>query len=191
MKIEHQFLNENYFIPNWEVKFLFIGTFNPNGGEKVKYFYGRKANYLWNVLSKIFEDEFNPYKEDKSKNFFKIISKHGIACVDLIKFVDFDENKFDKSRILGKGYKDSSIINTKVERSYNTEAILNLINKYPNIKVFSTWGRGSNLKEWKNEVEQIPNLVNLVSPSRAAKVPKGERKFDYIINKWAEKIKIL
>lgn len=59
-KINHQFLNGEFFIPNWEISHLFLGTFNPDGGDKVNYFYGRKKNQTWRLLSEIFEDDFNP-----------------------------------------------------------------------------------------------------------------------------------
>ncbi len=41
-KISHQLANEKFFIPDWPLKHLFLGTFNPSGGETVSYFYGRK-----------------------------------------------------------------------------------------------------------------------------------------------------
>lgn len=33
MEIKHHFYNRDFYSPNWEIKFLFIGTFNPSGGE--------------------------------------------------------------------------------------------------------------------------------------------------------------
>ena len=44
--------------------------------------------------------------------------------MDIIRSVNFDENNYDKLRILGKGYKDSNIINSKVCRVYNTDRII-------------------------------------------------------------------
>ncbi len=188
MRVEHQFLNEQFFQPNWKVDYLFIGTFNPIGGEKVNYFYGRKTNFTWPILSNIFDEILNPFEIETSLDFFKNLKIHKIACVDMIKYVDFDENKYDQSRVTGKGYKDSNIINSKVCRVYNTDAILQIIKSNPKIKVFSTWGKGSNLNEWRIEVQKIPNLINLVSPSRAARVPVGESKYYYILKDWKNKI---
>ncbi len=37
----HQLYSETYYVPNWPIKHLFLGTFNPEGGEKVPYYYGR------------------------------------------------------------------------------------------------------------------------------------------------------
>jgi len=42
----------------------------------------------------------------------------------------------------------------------------------------------------KEEVKKIENLINLKSPSMAARVPKGFHKFDFMLNDWREKINI-
>lgn len=190
MKIEHQFLEEDFFIPDWKIKYLFIGTFNPKGGEKVNYFYGRESNYTWKILSQIFGLNLILNRKENFQFFLTEIKSRKIACMDIVKEVTFDENKYNKARIEGKGYKDTNLINRKVEREYNTDKILEIIRNNPNVQVFSTWGKGSSLKEWKEEIEKIPNIITLVSPSRAAKVPKGEKKFDYILNDWKSKIKL-
>ena len=74
--MKHQFYKNDFFIPSWDIKFLFLGTFNPKDGEKVNYFYSRKTNLLWPTLSKIFQDEFNPNNLD----FFEKLKSHKIAC---------------------------------------------------------------------------------------------------------------
>ena len=91
-------------------------------------------------------------------------------------------------RIIGKGYKDTEIINESVKRSYTTEAIIEIINKNKNIKVYTTWGNGSKLKEWRGETAKLGGVIKLKSPSLAARVPKGSIKFDYMLDDWSEKI---
>jgi hypothetical protein len=49
--IYHQLCKEEFYIPNWEIKYLFLGTFNPDGGQKVNYYYGRNSNQTWKILS--------------------------------------------------------------------------------------------------------------------------------------------
>jgi hypothetical protein len=183
MKIQHQLKESDIYIPAWNIKHLFIGTFNPEGGEKVNYYYGRSKNQTWNILSKIFNEDFNPSIID---SFLPLIQKHGIGCIDLIDSLESETNQL--SDIIGKGYKDSKIINTKVKRVYNTPIILEMIRANPSLKVYSTWGKGSKLKEWINEVSVIPNLINLTSPSLAARVPKGKNKFEYMLSDWENKI---
>jgi len=182
--IQHQLKNEQYYIPNWPIKFLFLGTFNPQGGENVNYYYGREKNQTWTLLSEIFKTSFNP----RDSNFLDKIKKYGIGCIDMIDEVRAPQHFIEN--INGKGYKDSKIINKVVERTYNTTIIQGLILKNPNVKVFSTWGKGSNLKEWKNEINKIENLISLVSPSLAARVPQGESKFQFMLDDWKSKILI-
>ncbi len=186
--INHQFINKSFFVsPNWDVKHLFIGTFNPEGGDKVNYFYGRQKNCFWKILTIIFEENFDP----NSNNFFELLKKHGIACVDIIQSVNkIDDNDFTETeinKILGQGYSDSKIINNSFKRLYNTEAISKFIS-LNNCYVYSTWGTGSSLKNWKNEINKINFTSNLVSPSLAARVPKGVAKFEFMLNDWRSKI---
>ena len=180
--INHQLKETDYYIPNWDIKHLFVGTFNPEGGEKVNYYYGRPRNQTWNLISEIFSDKFDPTSED----FFNLLRKHKIACVDMIDKVIASEERIDK--IIGKGYSDPQIINTSVKRFYNTDKIIDVINKNTGIKVYSTWGIGSNLREWRNEKEKLGKIIQLVSPSMIAPVPPGEKKFDYMLSDWRNKI---
>ncbi|MDP2387764.1 MAG: hypothetical protein Q8M29_15430 [Bacteroidota bacterium] len=182
--IKHQLSPSNLYFPHWEVKHLFVGTFNPTDGKPVKYYYGRKSNMTWKLVSNIFEMDFNQL----SPNFIDGLIKYKIACVDLINAVVIGKDL--KNKVTGEGYKDSAIINKKVKRGYNTKRILELISDNPGIKVYSTWGKGSNLKEWKNECGKIPNLNSLLSPSMAARVPKGEEKFQYVLKNWRYNITI-
>lgn len=188
MKVNHQFLNEVFFIPDWDVEYLFLGTFNPEGGEKVNYFYGRESNFTWKILSEIFENDFNPYDVNNFNKFIEQLKYRKIACMDIIRCVEFDEETYDEMRIKGKGYKDSNIINNKVKREYNTSEIISIIERNKNVKVFTTWGNGSNLREWKNELIKLKDFTCLKSPSKAARVPKGLSKFNYVLEDWKSKI---
>ena len=97
------------------------------------------------------------------------------------------ENKIDK--IIGKGYKDLAIINSAVDRIYNTTAIQKVITDNVGINVYSTWGKGPSLKEWKKETRKLGELITLLSPSLAARVPNGAIKIDYILDDWSSKIR--
>lgn len=44
--IDHQFLKEEFFFPDWKVDTLVLRTFNLNCGEKTHYFYGRFPKIL-------------------------------------------------------------------------------------------------------------------------------------------------
>ena len=146
--IKHQFKNQPFYMPKWELKHLFIGTFNPSGGQKVDYYYGRERNRTWELLSEIFKESLNPTDNE----FFEKLKKHGIACMDLIETLKAENKIVDQ--ILGQGYKDSQIINGSVIRQYNIDNILDRINANRKVQVYSTWGKGQNLSEWKKEVEK-------------------------------------
>jgi hypothetical protein len=77
--INHQFSSESFYIPTWEVKHLFVGSFNPEGGARVPYYYGREKNQLWPLLSEIFGAELNPSSDD----FWELLRRHKIARVDM------------------------------------------------------------------------------------------------------------
>ncbi len=179
--IQHQLTTNQHFIPSWDINYLLVGTFNPSGGEQVNYYYGRKTNMTWKIISIIFGEEINP----NNSNFIGLLKKHKIGCIDLISSVTCDEAKIP--HIIGNGYSDSKIINKKVIREYNTVIINKLSKSNPNLQIFTTWGKGSNLKEWRLEVGKIKIKSKLLSPSMAARVPRGVNKFDYVLNDWKEK----
>lgn len=181
--ITHQFSESAFYVPEWDIKHLFIGTFNPSGGEEVNYHYGRSRNQAWPTLSLIFNCNLSPASKEE---FFPLLRKHGIACMDLIDEVQCPIDKIDN--VLGKGYSDSQIICGAVHRNYNTSNIIKVIERNPGINVYSTWGEGPKLKEWRNETSKLGDIVKLVSPSLAARVPKGTSKIPYILNDWKEKI---
>jgi len=181
--INHQLRNKTCYLPDWKVQYLLVGTFNPQDGESVNYYYGRKKNQTWNLISEIFCSQFDP----NSLTFFSLLKKNKIACVDMIDQLEALESRID--RIIGKCYSDTEIINNSVKRVYNTAAIQKIIKTNRDIKVYSTWGKGSKLNDWKKETAKLGQIIPLVSPSLAARVPKGRIKFDYMLDNWNEKIK--
>jgi hypothetical protein len=180
--IKHQLSSDPFYFPDWDVKYLLIGTFNPEGGEKVDYYYGRTKNQTWRLLSEIFRVELDP----NSPNFWTLLKKHKIACIDMIHEIAAPDERID--RIIGKGYKDTEIINKSVKRIYNTSNIKKLIESNSDIRIYSTWGKGAILKEWKKETAQLAGLTPLVSPSLAARVPGGRNKFEFMLNDWKSKL---
>lgn len=181
-KVVHQLAGNDYYVPHWPIKYLFLGTFNPEGGDKVNYYYGREKNQFWPILRELTGLELdlnNPLK------FLKEIQVYGIGCMDMIHSLNVPETEIQY--VTGKGFSDAKIINGSVNRDYNTARINQLIKENKGIQVFSTWGQGSNLKEWRNEVEKIQGIIPLVSPSVAARVPKGTKKFEFMVDDWRSK----
>lgn len=160
--MDHQFKKEIFYLPKWEVEYLFIGTFNPSGGEKVPYYYGRKKNRFWKLLSEVFKIELDP----NDSSFFENLDRLKIGCIDIIDSISYPEVYED--RVSGKGYSDNVLFLSKVKKDYNTENILDIISKNKLQKVFFTNSGGSLRKEQKLELEKIQSVcevIYLCSPS--------------------------
>jgi len=187
LTINHQFLEQDFFIPQWKIKHLFLGTFNPAGGDPVTYFYARPKNFTWKILNELFPNEFRDGNLCLRSDFFDQLKDNGIACMDMIRNVQIPEQ--DAHLVTGKGYSDAKIIKNRVIREYNTSWINKVISANPGIKVYSTWGTGPNLANWRNEVAMIEAFViGLKSPSPVAWVPSGTEKYTYVLEDWRSKI---
>lgn len=185
IEVNHQLAQKDYYLPSWQLSHMFLGTFNPEGGQTVSYYYGRDRNQFWPLLRELVGAEF---KLGNLKDFLRELKQYGIACMDMINSVKIPEEIHKE--VVGKGYRDSKIINGFTERQYNTSRINQIIQRNPDIKVYSTWGKGPALAEWKREIAKIEGIIPLVSPSMAAYVPKGEKKFEYMLQDWRSKINL-
>lgn len=163
MKIrEHQFKKKEFYLPQWDVDHLFIGTFNPSGGEKVPYYYGRNKNRFWKLLSEVFKIDLDP----NDSLFFENLKSLKMGCMDLIDSISYPEEY--KDRVLGKGYSDNVLFLSTINKVYNTNNILDIISKNKLQKVFFTNSGGSLRKEQKLELEKIQSVcevIYLCSPS--------------------------
>ncbi|TCC99539.1 uracil-DNA glycosylase family protein [Pedobacter hiemivivus] len=185
--INHQLINQPFFVPKWKIKHLFLGTFNPEGGDPVRYFYGRNKNFTWKILDEVFPNEFMNYGLKLREDFFERLIANGVACMDMISSIEIADEKVHL--VTGKGYSDSVIINNQVKRIYNTDAINTVIRANPNLKVYSTWGTGSTLATWRRELSLVrARIISLKSPSPVARVPLGTDKYSYVRNDWWSKI---
>ena len=108
--------------------------------------------------------------------------------MDFIQSVEVPEDKIDS--INGQGYSDMKLINNTIKRNHNTASIADVIHQNKNIKVYSTWGTGPQIASWTNEIKKIKNIIPLISPSLAARVPLGEEKFKFMLKDWSAKINL-
>lgn len=175
--IPHQLPN---LLPDYPTKILLLGTFNPKCGEPVLVHYGRKRNKTWSILSAILKESFDP----NSALIHDEMKAHGIVCVDIIQSVEVPENLVQG--ICGSGYSDAKLFAKSVIRNYiDIDKLNNFIAKNNGICIFSTWGKGSSLRnEAWDCIDKIKPLHPLVSPSLAARVPKGQKKLEYMIRNW-------
>lgn len=193
MKILHQFVNEEFYFPNWKIKFLFIGTFNPICGEKVDYYYRRKYNGFWKILEK-----YNPNHEfdfSTFKGIKEFMKEKKFGCIDLINSVTFPDH--DKNKICGNGYTDDNLFRVKnYMREYNIDRLLGLIEENKISHIFSTWGSRDNPREFRNIVQEVNQLCinnnivfeNLSSPS--GRLYRGNN-INIINQNWYDKLDYL
>ena len=189
--INHQMLSKNRFFPTWKVKYLFLGTFNPLGGDDVEYYYGRKKNKFWTILSTIL-DEKN-LDRNNFENLSPIMENYCFGCIDIIKSIECPSSY--KNKICGNGYSDSIVFTAKgFKRNYSFDDIEDFLRANSSVqKIFTTWGVSNYINEWKNkkiELLQIckkhnKELFDLGSPS-----PRAIRKLnlDGVIKSWGNKI---
>lgn len=160
MIINHQFLNTEKFIPQWTVKFLFLGTFNPKGGAVLDYYYRRPLNGFWKIL-KLYFDPYNKFPIDTFKELVTFMEKFGIGCIDIIKSIECPEEYADY--IIGKGYSDAALFRVNgLTRHYNFDSIQYFISNQA-IKpfVFSTWGKRENPVEFFESKNIFLNYCNI------------------------------
>ena len=136
----HRFLNyhSNEFgglFPDWEVEYLFIGTFNPSwdrpDGNNANYFYDR-SKFFWKVLPRfVFANDLIDATAMQKIEF----SQHNkIGFTDLISGIENidEENEEDRKRILS--FRDRDLLYFDNNVIYNTHNIINYINNNPSIK---------------------------------------------------------
>ena len=90
MPCHHRYLGLHLpamLFPDWEIDYLFIGTFNPvwdrPNAINAAYFYGRSA-YFWDLVGIFFEDRTYPYDRDDRQAMVDFCKLHRIGFTDLI-----------------------------------------------------------------------------------------------------------
>lgn len=77
---------------NPETEILIIGTFNPDTEKnQADFFYGRRQNFLWRLLSEAFD--YHDLKGCDKDNKLRFMYKNSIDFTDLIKEVLVDQGK--------------------------------------------------------------------------------------------------
>lgn len=130
MLVNHQFLNQPWFLPNWECKTLIIGSFNPECGEQTDYFYGRNRNRFWRALAHLQvqpQDYFFHIQEGFARKLTHLQNSK-LGCADMIRSVKVQDHFVPK--ICGNGYTDQNLFNVaNVSRQYNTSLIITRLEK--------------------------------------------------------------
>ncbi len=157
--IKHKFYKNPF--PNWDCKTLILGTFNPEKGSNADYYYGRLrktggwSNRFWPAVNSYLEINFPEIplaeKGDLGSKI-RIMDEFKFGFVDLISSVDC----LNEENITGNGFQDSAIFSSVNKVYFNTESIIDFLNKNKFNKVISSFGKGTSLnKKAKIELEKI------------------------------------
>lgn len=154
INIDHQFLEGEFFFPNWKINTLVLGTFNPNCGEKTDYFYGRCRNNFWRTIENILNMEYM-FLHNNFEEKLKVMVEKKFGCVDVIKSITLTENT-KPELICGRGYSDQVLFNRqKCLITYQFEEIKNFISENKVKKVINTWGGRDAPKAFKILIDNI------------------------------------
>ncbi len=153
MVIDHQLKKSDFFIPNWPIDVLVLGTFNPAGGEDVDYFYGRSRNRFWPAVFECFQIDTGKMINLDQK--LDLMEKNHFGCMDIIKSISLNDKEF-ASKINGVEYKDANVFSgvrdKKLTRDYNWEAIKNVVSKNNTKTILHTWGKRYSPLEFRNHL---------------------------------------
>lgn len=138
---------------NPETEILILGTFNPDTEKnEADFFYGRGRNYLWQIVSEIFQvDNLKKLSKEKKQYFIK---EKKIDFIDLISEVEIEKGQEGN-------YKDD-YIDSRVVKWNN---VIGEIKKLRNIKRIGltrkTYSGIPNMKEKIDEIIEYCNANNI------------------------------
>jgi hypothetical protein len=195
MSCEHKFLNDlELAYSDWEIRTLFIGTFNPNWNScsnESNWFYGRtKRNAFWCILPTIHEGQslINGNKQD----WINFCKRNRIGITDIITSIsDANEDNPIHRNYICK-FKDDKLENFDI----NITNVPQILDRYVNIKqVCITRQTLSEFWEdiftelfiWKNEhPERVLDIIHLRSPSRGARKGITGNFCEFVSNRWLQ-----
>lgn len=128
MPCKHRF--QEILIPELtELRFLFIGTFNPewnaDNGNNATYFYGRASSLFWCILPHAFNA--NCLIDMGIQEWGGFCNERKIGLTDLISCVrNADINNQEHVRLLTRGFRDENL--EQFELDFTTEQIIQTIN---------------------------------------------------------------
>jgi hypothetical protein len=175
----HRFLDYHAagLFPSWNVKYLFIGTFNPSWnkpGNNADYFYGR-SNFMWLLLPRFrFE---NSLRESSVEEKISFCRRNFIGFTDLVKRVDNADynNLLHRERILS--YKDADLLQFGPDLIFNTNDINSYIDNNPILErvYFSLLGQNvGTISTAMADIEQHCNQRNPAIPTHRLHTHTGQ-----------------
>lgn len=196
MACEHKFINDLQLqYVDWEVKTLFIGTFNPGWNECVNnnasWFYGRtQRNEFWHILPYIHEQK--SLMDGNRESWIKFCKKNSIAITDiLLKLNDADSANNEHRKIICN-LKDDSLENFKVTINdiaailENHKSIRQICITRQTLPLFWENCFQNMIKFIKDNPLRNIQVLFLRSPSRGARNGVKGEFYKFIANRWIE-----
>lgn len=152
--IDHQFLDSKFFLPNWNVKTLVLGTFNPSCGEVTDYFYGRCHNNFWRTIEEISYLDYRWFQNNLERKM-QFMKEKEFGCADVIKSIFLSE-RVKKKDICGSGYSDQILFTgNKCTLTYHFQEIKSFIKESNVSKIIHTWGKRENPILFKKHIDDL------------------------------------
>lgn len=188
----HRFYGKHQFdslLPDWEIDYLFIGTFNPewtiNGNQQAEYFYGRtQNNYFWKLVPELWEGK--QMTGNGLEHWLPFLRKNRIGITDLIVSIDDADynNPVHQKKI--KSMADKELVRFK-QLKWNTDSIIAYLGIHPNVRVIIT-----NLTapiEIEEQIQIIANatkaeLIRLRTPSKGARFHLPKPLYNSLLQEW-------
>jgi hypothetical protein len=159
IKINHQFLDSNFFLPYWKIKTLVLGTFNPSCGEKTDYFYGRSQNNFWRTIEEINNLDYKWFQNNFERKL-KFMKENEFACTDIIKSIIISD-EVELKDICGSGYSDQILFTAKkCTLTYHFDEIKLFIKKNNVSKIINTWGKREDPAKFKKHTADLKIFCN-------------------------------
>lgn len=195
MPCNHRFITE--LIPSWEVRYLFIGTFNPewpnHRGGNAEYFYGRNSSQFWEILPKVFDGDNGSSLAGQGRiRWVEYCTQRRIGLTDLIitiRDADFDNPQHRQALTIG--YDDRKLVEFD-DLDFNTERIKQFISENTaTIRgVFIT--RRPRIKRIWPEWEEIKNYCIQYATIRTGELyspsPRARYRINEKIDQWRRTI---
>lgn len=157
--IDHQFLNSKFFLPNWKIQTLILGTFNPLCGEETDYFYGRCQNNFWRTIEEINHLDYRWFQNNFERKL-KFMKENEFGCTDIIKSIIILEGAQRKD-FCGSGYSDQILFTAKkCSITYHFEEIKSFIKKNNVSKIINTWGKLKGPADFKKHLVELETFCN-------------------------------
>lgn len=153
-KIDHQFLDSKFFLPNWKIQTLILGTFNPSCGEETDYFYGRCQNNFWRTIEEISNLDYRWFQNNFERKL-RFMKENEFGCTDIIKSLVISDG-VEKKDICGSGYSDQILFTAKkCTLTYHFHEIKLFIKEKNLLKIINTWGKRETPIPFKNHIDDL------------------------------------